>query len=180
MLGIGLPSLKIRKLITFQQELDRPARAGSALNEPALLKRDDHVVDGRGRHPEVALHVGFSGRDAVDFSVVVDESQVLTLCRGIAGFHWGIVDGRSLLVNRSSRMVFPPLPHPQVASSAWRWCGPRRAHPAIGSTIGSTPVSTLHQSDGYGEDELNQAGALRVFRDAADCHNYLDDLGVLP
>lgn len=35
-------------------------------------------------------------------------------------------------------------------------------------------------SGGYGEDELTRAGAFRVFRDAADLHSYLDELGVLP
>jgi HAD superfamily hydrolase (TIGR01509 family) len=35
-------------------------------------------------------------------------------------------------------------------------------------------------SGGYGEDELIRAGAFRVFRDTADLHNYLDELGVLP
>jgi HAD superfamily hydrolase (TIGR01509 family) len=35
-------------------------------------------------------------------------------------------------------------------------------------------------SGGYGEDELIRAGAFRVFRDCADLHNYLDELGVLP
>lgn len=35
-------------------------------------------------------------------------------------------------------------------------------------------------SGGYGEDELIRAGAFRVFRDAADLDNYLDELGVLP
>ena len=35
-------------------------------------------------------------------------------------------------------------------------------------------------SGGYGEDELIRAGAFRVFRDAADLHNYLDEPGVLP
>ena len=35
-------------------------------------------------------------------------------------------------------------------------------------------------SGGYGEDELVRAGAFRVFRDASDLHNYLDELGVLP
>jgi hypothetical protein len=35
-------------------------------------------------------------------------------------------------------------------------------------------------SGGYGEDELVRAGAFRVFRDTADLHNYLGELGVLP
>jgi HAD superfamily hydrolase (TIGR01509 family) len=35
-------------------------------------------------------------------------------------------------------------------------------------------------SGGYGEDELTRAGAFRVFRDPADLHTWLDELGVLP
>jgi phosphoglycolate phosphatase-like HAD superfamily hydrolase len=33
-------------------------------------------------------------------------------------------------------------------------------------------------SGGYGDDELSKAGAFRVYRDAADLHRSLDDLGV--
>jgi HAD superfamily hydrolase (TIGR01509 family) len=35
-------------------------------------------------------------------------------------------------------------------------------------------------SGGYGEDELARAGAFRVYRDTADLHRSLDELGVLP
>jgi HAD superfamily hydrolase (TIGR01509 family) len=35
-------------------------------------------------------------------------------------------------------------------------------------------------SGGYGEDELTQAGAFRVYRDAADLHASLDELGIVP
>ena len=35
-------------------------------------------------------------------------------------------------------------------------------------------------SGGYGEDELLAAGAYRVYRDAAELHRSLDELGVLP
>jgi HAD superfamily hydrolase (TIGR01549 family) len=35
-------------------------------------------------------------------------------------------------------------------------------------------------SGGYGDDELTRAGAFRVFRDAAELHLSLDELGVLP
>jgi HAD superfamily hydrolase (TIGR01549 family) len=35
-------------------------------------------------------------------------------------------------------------------------------------------------SGGYGEDELTQAGAFRVYRDAAELRISLDELGVLP
>ncbi len=35
-------------------------------------------------------------------------------------------------------------------------------------------------SGGYGEDELSKAGAFRVYRDPAELHRSLDELGVLP
>jgi HAD superfamily hydrolase (TIGR01509 family) len=35
-------------------------------------------------------------------------------------------------------------------------------------------------SGGYGEDELSRAGAFRVYRDPAELHHSLDELGVLP
>jgi HAD superfamily hydrolase (TIGR01509 family) len=33
---------------------------------------------------------------------------------------------------------------------------------------------------GYGEDELSRAGAFRVYRDPAELHRSLDELGILP
>jgi HAD superfamily hydrolase (TIGR01509 family) len=35
-------------------------------------------------------------------------------------------------------------------------------------------------SGGYGEDELTQAGAFRVYRDAEELRRSLDELGILP
>lgn len=35
-------------------------------------------------------------------------------------------------------------------------------------------------SGGYGEDELSRAGAFRVYRDPAELHRSLDEIGVLP
>ena len=35
-------------------------------------------------------------------------------------------------------------------------------------------------SGGYGEDEFSQAGAFRVYRDPAELHRSLDELGILP
>ena len=35
-------------------------------------------------------------------------------------------------------------------------------------------------SGGYGEDELVSGGAFRVYRDPADLHRSLDELGILP
>jgi HAD superfamily hydrolase (TIGR01509 family) len=57
-----------------------------------------------------------------------------------------------------------------IGDAVWDLMAARRA--------GMLSVGLL--SGGYGEDELIRAGAFRVFRDAADLHNYLDELGVLP
>jgi HAD superfamily hydrolase (TIGR01509 family) len=57
-----------------------------------------------------------------------------------------------------------------VGDAVWDLLAARRA--------GMLSIGLL--SGGYGEDELYRAGAFRVFRDAADLHKYLDELGVLP
>jgi HAD superfamily hydrolase (TIGR01509 family) len=57
-----------------------------------------------------------------------------------------------------------------IGDAVWDLMAARRA--------GMLSIGLL--SGGYGEDELIRAGAFRVFRDAADLHNYLDELGVLP
>jgi HAD superfamily hydrolase (TIGR01509 family) len=57
-----------------------------------------------------------------------------------------------------------------VGDAVWDLLAARRA--------GMLSIGLL--SGGYGEEELYRAGALRVFRDAADLHKYLDELGVLP
>lgn len=57
-----------------------------------------------------------------------------------------------------------------VGDAVWDLLAARRA--------GMLSIGLL--SGGYGEDELTRAGAFRVFRDAAELHNFLDELGVLP
>jgi HAD superfamily hydrolase (TIGR01509 family) len=57
-----------------------------------------------------------------------------------------------------------------IGDAVWDLLAARRA--------GMLSIGLL--SGGYGEDELTRAGAFRVFRDAADFHSYLDELGVLP
>jgi HAD superfamily hydrolase (TIGR01509 family) len=57
-----------------------------------------------------------------------------------------------------------------VGDAVWDLMAARRA--------GMLSIGLL--SGGYGEDELVRAGAFRAFRDAADLHGYLDELGVLP
>jgi phosphoglycolate phosphatase-like HAD superfamily hydrolase len=57
-----------------------------------------------------------------------------------------------------------------VGDAVWDLLAARRA--------GMLSVGVL--SGGYGEDELTQAGAFRVYRDADELHESLDDLGVVP
>ncbi len=56
-----------------------------------------------------------------------------------------------------------------VGDAVWDLMAARRA--------GMLSIGLL--SGGYGDDELIRAGAFRVFRDAAELHTYLDELGVL-
>ena len=55
-----------------------------------------------------------------------------------------------------------------IGDAVWDLLAARRA--------GMLGVGLL--SGGYGEDELSKAGAFRVYRDAADLHRSLDELGV--
>jgi HAD superfamily hydrolase (TIGR01509 family) len=57
-----------------------------------------------------------------------------------------------------------------VGDAVWDLLAARRA--------GMLSIGLL--SGGYGEDELSKAGAFRVYRDIAELHRSLDELGVVP
>ena len=57
-----------------------------------------------------------------------------------------------------------------VGDAVWDLLAARRA--------GMLSIGLL--SGGYGDDELARAGAFRVYRDTAELHRSLDELGVLP
>lgn len=57
-----------------------------------------------------------------------------------------------------------------IGDAVWDLLAARRA--------GMLSIGLL--TGGYGEDELSKAGAYRVYRDAAELHRSLDELGVLP
>ncbi len=57
-----------------------------------------------------------------------------------------------------------------VGDAVWDLLAARRA--------GMLSIGLL--TGGYGEDELTQAGAFRVYRDPAELHRSLDELGMLP
>ena len=57
-----------------------------------------------------------------------------------------------------------------IGDAVWDLLAARRA--------GMLSIGLL--SGGYGEDELSRTGAFRVYRDPAELHRSLDELGVLP
>jgi HAD superfamily hydrolase (TIGR01509 family) len=57
-----------------------------------------------------------------------------------------------------------------IGDAVWDLLAARRA--------GMLSIGLL--SGGYGEDELSKAGAYRVYRDPAELHRSLDELGMLP
>ena len=57
-----------------------------------------------------------------------------------------------------------------IGDAVWDLLAARRA--------GMLSIGLL--SGGYGEDELSRAGAFRVYRDPAELHHSLDELGILP
>lgn len=57
-----------------------------------------------------------------------------------------------------------------IGDAVWDLLAARRA--------GMLSIGLL--SGGYGEDELSRAGAFRVYRDTAELHRSLDELGILP
>ena len=67
--------------------MDGACLPGRTFDEPTGFQRQDHLVHGRWRDPEVLLHFGFGGRTAVDAGVVIDKGQVLALFVGIEFLH---------------------------------------------------------------------------------------------
>jgi HAD superfamily hydrolase (TIGR01509 family) len=70
----------------------------------------------------------------------------------------------------AARLGVPITETVVVGDSVWDLLAARRA-PALG-------IGVL--SGGYGEDELDRAGAYRVYQDPADLLNHLDEIGVRP
>jgi hypothetical protein len=51
-------------------------------DEAGTLEGDDHLVNGRGTNPEVALHIGFGGWTLEYVRIDIDEGQILALLFG--------------------------------------------------------------------------------------------------
>jgi HAD superfamily hydrolase (TIGR01509 family) len=115
-----------------------------------------HGIATSGRRPEIdasldALGVG-------DETVVVERGHVDRA-----------KPEPDLFLNCAERIGIPPAECYVVGDAVWDLLAARRA--------GMLSVGLL--SGGYGEDELTRAGAFRVYRDAAELHMSLDEIGVL-
>jgi HAD superfamily hydrolase (TIGR01509 family) len=75
-----------------------------------------------------------------------------------------------LFLTCAERLGVPPVECYVVGDAVWDLLAARRA--------GMLSVGLL--SGGYGEDELMNAGAFRVYRDTAELDASLDELGVVP
>jgi HAD superfamily hydrolase (TIGR01509 family) len=116
-----------------------------------------HGIATSGRRPEIdasleALGVGPE-------TVVVERGDVLRA-----------KPEPDLFLTCAERLGVPPDQCFVVGDATWDLLAARRAR----------MLSVGLLSGGYGEDELTRAGAFRVYRDAEELHESLDELGVLP
>jgi HAD superfamily hydrolase (TIGR01549 family) len=116
-----------------------------------------HGIATSGRRPEIdrsldALGVGPE-------TVVVERGDVLRA-----------KPEPDLFVECARRLEAEPDECYVVGDAVWDLLAARRAR----------MLSVGLLSGGYGEDELTQAGAFRVYRDAEELRSSLDELGVLP
>lgn len=116
-----------------------------------------HGIATSGRRPEIdasleALGVG-------DETMVVDRGDVLRA-----------KPAPDLFLNCQQRLGVPVDECFVVGDAVWDLLAARRAR----------MLSIGLLSGGYGDDELTRAGAFRVYRDAAELHESLDELGIVP
>jgi HAD superfamily hydrolase (TIGR01509 family) len=108
-----------------------------------------------GRHPEIDLSLDVLGVPAG--TVVVDRGDVLRA-----------KPEPDLFLRCQEELGVTPRDCYVIGDAVWDLLAARRA--------GMLSVGLL--SGGYGWDELTSAGAFRVYRDPADLHRSLDELGI--
>jgi len=109
-----------------------------------------------GRRPEIDRSLDVLGVD--ERTIVVERGDVLRA-----------KPEPDLFLACQERLGVPPQECYVVGDAVWDLLAARRA--------GILSVGLL--SGGYGEDELTSAGAFRVYRDCAELHESLDELGLL-
>jgi HAD superfamily hydrolase (TIGR01549 family) len=116
-----------------------------------------HGIATSGRRPEIDASLEALGVGAE--TVVVERGDVLRA-----------KPAPDLFLNCQQRLGVPVDDCYVVGDAVWDLLAARRAR----------MLSIGLLSGGYGEDELTRAGAFSVYRDAAELHDALDELGILP
>jgi HAD superfamily hydrolase (TIGR01549 family) len=116
-----------------------------------------HGIATSGRRPEIdsSLEILGVGKE----TIVVDRGDVLRA-----------KPAPDLFLNCQQRLGVSIDDCYVVGDAVWDLLAARRAR----------MLSIGLLSGGYGEDELTRAGAFRVYRDAAELHDSLDELGIVP
>jgi HAD superfamily hydrolase (TIGR01549 family) len=115
-----------------------------------------HGIATSGRRPEIDASLETLG--VGDETIVVDRGEVLRA-----------KPAPDLFLNCQQRLGVPVDDCYVVGDAVWDLLAARRAR----------MLSIGLLSGGYGEDELTRAGAFRVYRDAAEMYDSLDELGIL-
>jgi len=135
----------------------RPLPGAAELLRELREKRTVHGIATSGRRPEIDASLEALGVGAE--TVVVERGDVQRA-----------KPEPDLFLTCAERLGVAPLECFVIGDATWDLLAARRA--------GMLSVGLL--SGGYGEDELTRAGAFRVYRDADELRESLDELGVLP
>lgn len=151
-------SLQRRHEELFHEFLPERRPLPGALELLTFLRNENvpHGIATSGRRPEInasleALGVG-------NETVVTERGDVLRA-----------KPAPDLFLNCQQRLGVPPNDCFVIGDAVWDLLAARRA--------GMLSIGLL--SGGYGDDELTRAGAFRVYRDPAELHSSLDELGIL-
>jgi HAD superfamily hydrolase (TIGR01549 family) len=145
--------------VLFREMLPERRALPGAVDLLRALRRGTvpHGIATSGRRPEIdasldSLHIGAD-------TIVIDRGDVRRA-----------KPAPDLFLSCQQRLGVSPEDCYVVGDAVWDLLAARRAK----------MLSIGLLSGGYGEDELTQAGAFRVYRDPAELHASLDELGVLP
>jgi HAD superfamily hydrolase (TIGR01509 family) len=142
-----------RELLPDPRPLPGAAELLADLRERGIV----HGIATSGRRPDI---------DASLAAVGVDESTVVVQRGDVARAK----PQPDLFLECARRLGVPAEDCFVVGDAVWDLLAARRAR----------MLSIGLLSGGYGEDELTKAGAFRVYRDPAELHVALDELGVQP